>query len=92
MPYKIKKYSYDQAKRLGVTIKPSKTLGKKIDVFKDGKKVATIGAMGYGDYPTFLSKKGKEFATKRRAAYKKRHEKDRNRKGSAGYYSDQILW
>lgn len=92
MPYRIKRYSYNQAKRLGVTIKPSKTLGKKIDVFKNGEKVATIGALGYGDYPTFMQKKGKEFATKKRAMYKKRHEKDRHKKGSAGFYADQILW
>lgn len=92
MPYKIKNYSYQQAKRLGVTIKPSKVLGKKIDVYKDGKKVASIGALGYGDYPTFKQKMGLEYANKKRKAYKQRHEKDRHRAGSAGYYADQILW
>ena len=93
MPYKIKKYSYTQAKKLGVTIKPSKTLGKKIDVFnKEGKKISTIGAMGYGDYPTFMDKIGKEYAEKRRKAYKTRHNKDRNVRGSAGWYADKILW
>jgi hypothetical protein len=93
MPYKIKRYSYAQAKKLGVTIKPSKTLGKKIDVFnKEGKKISTIGARGYGDYPTFLEKVGKEYAEKRRKAYKTRHNKDRNVRGSAGWYADKILW
>ncbi len=29
---------------------------------------------------------------KRRKLYKLRHEKDRHLKGSAGYFSDQILW
>jgi hypothetical protein len=28
----------------------------------------------------------------RRARYKKRHEKDRHRENSAGYYADKILW
>lgn len=93
MPYKIKSYSYAQARKLGVTIKPSKVLGKKIDVFnKDGKKLASIGALGYGDYPTFKLKKGKEFADMKRKAYKQRHEKDRHRRGSAGFYADKILW
>ena len=93
MPYKIKRYSYAQAKKLCVTIKPSKTLGKKIDVFnKEGKKISTIGARGYGDYPTFLEKVGEEFAEKRRKAYKTRHNKDRNVRGSAGWYADKILW
>ena len=92
MPYKITSYSRSQARRLGVTIKPSKTMGKKIDVFKDGKKVASIGALGYGDYPTFKKKMGSEYADKKRKAYKQRHEKDRHRAGSAGFYADQILW
>ena len=92
MPYKIKAYSFAQAKKLGVTIKPSKRLGKKIDVFKSGEKVASIGALGYGDYPTFMQKMGKEYADKKRKAYKMRHEKDRHKRGSAGFYADKILW
>ncbi len=92
MPYKIKAYSFAQAKKLGVTIKPSKRLGKKIDVYKGDKKVASIGALGYGDYPTFMAKMGKEYADKKRKAYKTRHEKDRHVRGSAGFYADKILW
>jgi hypothetical protein len=93
MAYQIKQYSYKRAKRLGVTIKPSRVKGKKLDVFdKDGKKLASIGALGMNDYPTFIQKAGKEFADRRRKAYKTRHEKDRHVKGTAGYYADQILW
>lgn len=93
MAYKIKSYSYAQARKLGVTIKPSKRLGKKIDVFdKEGKKLASIGALGYGDYPTFKEKMGQEYADKKRKAYKTRHEKDRHVRGSAGFYADKILW
>jgi hypothetical protein len=93
MAYQIKQYSYKNAKRLGVTIKPSRVKGKKIDVFdKDGKKLASIGALGMNDYPTFIKKAGKAFADSRRKAYKMRHEKDRHVKGTAGYYADQILW
>ena len=90
--YQITEYSYQQAKRLGVTIKPSTNKKKKIDVFKDGDKIASIGAIGFGDYPTFMKTEGKEYAEKRRQAYKKRHEKDRHIKGTAGYFADQILW
>jgi hypothetical protein len=92
MPYKIKAYSFAQAKKLGVTIKPSKRLGKKIDVYKGDKKIASIGALGYGDYPTFTAKMGKEYADKKRKGYKIRHEKDRHKRGSAGFYADKILW
>jgi hypothetical protein len=93
MSYKIKTYSFSQAKKLGVTIKPSVVSGKKIDVYnKKGEKIASIGAIGYGDYPTFMSEEGKEYAERRRKAYKQRHEKDRHVVGSAGYYADKILW
>lgn len=93
MAYRIKSYSFQQARKLGVTIKPSKKLGKKIDVFnKKGEKIASIGALGYGDYPTFMAKMGKEYADKKRKAYKTRHEKDRHVRGTPGYYADKILW
>ena len=80
-----------------MVIKPSSNILKKIDVFKNGKKVASIGARGMNDYPTYLLKEKygyyeKGFANKRRKLYKERHEKDRHVLGSAGYYADKILW
>lgn len=93
MAYKIKRYSYSKAKELGVTIKPSTVSGKKIDVFnKRGEKIASIGALGYDDYPTFILKKGKEYADMKRKAYKSRHQKDRVVRGTPGFYADKILW
>jgi hypothetical protein len=97
MAYTIKKYSFTQAKKLGVEIKPSTNILKKIDVFKNGKKVATIGARGMNDYPTYMEKekKGvypKGYAHKRRMLYKERHKKDRSVLYSNGYYADKILW
>lgn len=92
MAYQIKNYTRQKARELGVQVKPSIVKGKKIDVFKDGKKVASIGALGYKDYPTFKADEGKAFAEKKRAAYKARHEKDRHKRGSAGFYADKLLW
>lgn len=97
MAYKILPYSFRKAKELGVVIKPSTNLLKKIDVFKNGKKVASVGAKGMNDYPTYLEKekKGyfeKGYANKRKKLYKERHEKDRHKVGSNGYYADKILW
>jgi hypothetical protein len=93
MPYKITSYTKKRAKTLGVTIKQSKVKGKKIDVFNSkGEKLASIGALGMGDYPTFMQTKGKEYAEVRRRLYKDRHEKDRHKRGTAGYYADQLLW
>lgn len=93
MSYSIKSYSRAKAEKLGVVIKPSTVSGKKIDVFnKKGDKLASIGAIGYGDYPTFMAEKGKAFADEKRRLYKLRHEKDRHVRGSAGFYADQLLW
>jgi hypothetical protein len=93
MPYRITSYTKGKAKSLGVIIKPSTVKGKKIDVFnKKGDKLASIGAIGYGDYPTFVRKKGLEYADSRRRMYKIRHEKDRHKSGTAGYFADKLLW
>jgi hypothetical protein len=90
--YKIKKYTYNKAKKLGLEVKPSKNKTKKIDVYKKGKKVAAVGAAGMNDYPTYIEKKGLQYAKTRRRLYKMRHEKDRHIKGSHGWYADQLLW
>jgi len=93
MAYNISKGSYAAAKKLGVSIKPSAVKGKKVDVFNaKGEKVASIGALGMNDFYLWKQKKGLEFAKRRRKAYKMRHEKDRHKRGSAGFYADKILW
>jgi hypothetical protein len=90
--YRITDYTKQQAKKLGVVVKPSSVKGKKIDVFKNGEKVASVGALGYSDYPTYMRTKGKAYADERRRLYKIRHAKDRNVKNSDGYYADKLLW
>lgn len=87
--YKILPYSYDQAKKLKVQIKPSSNPKKKIDVFKDNKKIATIGAQGYMDYPHYLQT-DKALAKVKRNSYKMRHYKDLN--SGNGFYANKILW
>ena len=91
--YTITEYSRDQAKKLGVTIKPSTNKGKKIDVFdKDGKKLASVGALGMGDYPTYMKTKGQAYADERRRLYRIRHGKTMDKVGSPSYYAAAILW
>ena len=90
--YEITEHTRRAARRLGVEVRPSKVKGKKIDVFRSGQKVASVGALGFGDFPTFIKRKGREFAEARRAAYKKRHAKDRAVPGTPGFYADQLLW
>ncbi len=90
--YKIKPYSFEQASKLGVTIKPSHLVNKKIDVFRNGQRIASIGDSTYPDYPTHILERGKAYADKRRTAYRKRHEKDRHKIGSNGFWASNILW
>ena len=89
--YQITNYSKAKAKELGVKIKPSSKPNKKIDVYLENT-VISIGDNRFLDYPNYLKIKGKEYANQRRKLYKQRHEKDRHKKGTAGYYADQILW
>jgi hypothetical protein len=90
--YRITDYTKKQAKRLGLVVKPSSVEGKKIDVYKNGVKVASVGALGYSDYPTYTKTMGKKYADERRRLYKIRHKKDRLKKGTNGWYADQLLW
>ena len=70
--YKITSHTRSQARKYGYIVRPSKNKGKKIAIFKkikkDGKvqevKLADVGALGFGDYGTFIRTKGKEYADK----------------------------
>jgi hypothetical protein len=92
MTYRITSYTRARARAIGVSVKVAKNQKKKLDVFRAGKKVATIGARGMGDYPTFIRTKGREFANKRRKAYKSRMAKNRKIVRSNGWYADKLLW
>ena len=92
MTYTITNYSKQKAKEYDVIIKPSKKKNKKIDVYKDDKLIASIGAKGYKDYPTFILEEGKEYADTRRKLYKQRHQKDRLKRNTPGFWADKILW
>jgi len=92
--YTISKHTKENAKKLNVYVKHSTNKNKKLDVFdkKSNKKIASIGACGMLDYPSYLKSKGLAYAQKRRRLYKVRHNKDRLIKGSNGYYADKLLW
>jgi hypothetical protein len=92
MVYKITLYTRRKAKELGVTVKPSHDPKKKIDIFRDGDFITSVGAAGYKDYPTYWKEMGKAYADERRRLYKIRHQNDRTKKGSDGWFADQLLW
>lgn len=90
--YKIKPYSIEKAEKLNVKIKPSKKANYKIDVLNlDGSYITSIGDKRYKDFPTYLLE-DKAVARERRKLYKIRHDNDRKKVGSRGWFSDKILW
>ena len=89
--FEIRSHHREAARRLGVQIKPSQTRGKKLDVYKDGKKVASIGQKGYWDYASYRALQP-GIADDRRRAYRQRHAEERTKKGTPGFYAYYILW
>ena len=85
-------YHKQQAKKLGVEVKSATNPKKKLDVFKDKKKIASIGASGYNDYNSYKKKDGLAVADKKRKAYEARHKCSAAKKDTPGYYSCRILW
>ena len=90
--YKIKEYSYKQAEKLKVIIRPSTIKKKKNDVYKNNKKIASIGNVHYKDYPSFIEEKGKKYADERRKLYKNRFKNTMNIKNTPSFFATKILW
>lgn len=92
--YTITDYTKEQAKKLGVEVKPSTKKHKKIDIFdsKDGQYITSVGQLGYKDYPTYIKEKGKDYADKRREQFYKRFGKRADKPYTNTYYSAKLLW
>ena len=92
MPYTITDYTLQRAKQMKVTVQLSQQKNKKIDVFKKGVKIATIGDLRYKDFPTYIIENGIEFANNRKRLYYMRHKKDIENLHSNGFYAAKLLW
>lgn len=95
--YRILTEQRKAANRLGVVIRPSKQKFKKLDVYKNGFKVASIGDTRYKDYWIYKKeeRQGKiprGTADQRRELYRIRHAENCMSKNSPGYYACEILW
>lgn len=91
--YQITDYTLKKAKQLGVKVFPSDNPKYKLEVYdKNGLFITYCGANGYKDFPTYTEERGLEYALNRRRLYKIRHQKDRTKVGSRGWFSDQLLW
>jgi hypothetical protein len=78
-----------------ISIKPSKNKTKKIDIFINNKKIASVGAINMKDFPTHIKESGLEFANKRRTAFYNRFNKIpniKNGKISNMFWSRYFLW
>ncbi len=90
--YVITDYTKRQADKYGAVVKPSKNPLKKIDVIKDGKVIASVGAIGYKDYPTYIKEKGLKYANERRRLYRIRHVGENSKVGTNGWWAWHLLW
>ena len=78
-----------------ISIEPSKNKTKKIDIFINNKKVASVGAIGMKDFPTHIKERGLEFANKRQKAFNNRFKRIpniKNGKITNMFYSRYFLW
>jgi len=90
--YQITDYTKRQAKKLNVNVKPSTRKNKKLDIYKNGDYIVSVGHSQYRDYPTYIKTHGKDYADERRRLYKIRNGKTRSVIGSASWYADKLLW
>jgi len=90
MSYTITPHTKRQARRLGLEVRPSRKEGKKIDVFRDGHRIGSVGAKGYSDYGTYMEEEGKEYANERKKLYRKRHTE--GKKDSPSSLAWNLLW
>ena len=84
MSYKISQYTFSKAKLIDVDVKSSIDKSKKIDVFKNGLKLCSIGSIKHMGYTMYLQNTDKTNAEKRRLLYHQRHKKDISVKYSPG--------
>ena len=88
--YQILPYHLRQAKKLGVQITPSSKGNYKLDVYKNGKLITSIGDKRFKDYALYYQH-DPVLAEKRRQLYWKRHAKD-NVPNTRGWYALHLLW
>ena len=98
--YSITDYTRRKAKKYNVNVRPSKNKLKKIDVFKNGVKIASVGGVRkngipYMDYPNYIKQIGIQAANKKRKAYLARHAREPKIKNgiyTPSFWADVLLW
>ena len=88
--YRITDEQHEIARVNGLMITPSYRLGKKIDVYRDGNLIHSIGDIDYDDYYSYLATQGRTIANIHRISYYNRHYKG-IKKGHLGEVLSWIL-
>lgn len=75
-------------------VAPSTRKGKKYDVYKNGKKLASFGALGYEQYRDIIGHYSDidHNDLKRRKAYRARHKGENLYKDNPGWFAWHYLW
>ena len=89
--YSITAYTFAKAKQYGLVVRPSSFKHKKIDVYREGFKIGSVGDDRYSDYPTMAST-DPQYAEKRRQLYHKRHKPELSAKYSPNWLAGHLLW
>ena len=92
MVYEITNYTKNRAMVLGVIVKPSTNPNYKIDVYKNGVKLVSIGDSEETDYPSYIRLFGLEFANKKKWMYKHRRFRDIEVVDTKEWYTYKLLW
>jgi hypothetical protein len=87
--YQIEPHHRQKARELGVQIYPSKKGNYKLDVYKKGQYITSIGDIRYKDFVMYWKEKGKAYAEERRRLYHGRHKNDKSLRGLLVAY---LLW
>lgn len=100
MSYIIRDWTKKQANKLGLQVFPAQNDKNKIEVYdENGVYVASVGALGSGDYAQYLHMEqqgqlDKGYADERRRLYHLRHrmEKGWNEPMTRSWLAKKLLW
>lgn len=89
MPYEISDKQYEIAEQLGIDICVSENPRKKIDVYKKGQFLFSIGAVNFKSLSELIEMYGRDEAYRKRNLYLSRHKSQCDLKS---IYEIRLLW
>ena len=87
--YEISKKQYEIAEQLQIEICPSENPRKKIDVYKNGDYICSVGAINFKALKELIELYGRDEAYRKRNLYLSRHKSNCDLKS---IYEIRLLW